>query len=113
MLNNIEKNNPFRVPENYFQNISSEIMAQIPEKEQKKKIVPLWKTITRWSAVAAAFVGVAFIGANYMDNSTTEENVPNTSNQEQLASIQNDYFLFVEDETSQSDYYDVFYSDQL
>lgn len=116
MLNNAKKNNPFRVPENYFQDFTTEMMAQLPEKQRTKKVVPSWKSKSKWVAVAAALIGVAFIGINYIEgndigpvNNVQQE----VSNSEQLASLQNDYYLFVEDEISESDYYDTFYSEQF
>lgn len=117
MLNNMDKNTPFRVPENYFQNLNAEIISKLPEKEKKKKIVPLWRSITQWSAVAAVIVGVTAVGINQLNQSSdaiiSDTQTEIMSSSEQLASTQNDYYLFLEDEAAQMIYKDSFYSDQF
>lgn len=117
MLNNMDKNTPFRVPENYFQNFNAEIMSKLPEKEKRNKTIPLWRSITKWSAAAAVVIGVAAVGLSQLNernnNATNNTSTEVLSNSEQLASIQNDYYLFLEDEATQMIYKDSFYSDQF
>jgi hypothetical protein len=62
MLNNIDKNkNPFKVPDNYFESFNKMIMEQLSEeKESKAKIVPLWRRVLPWTAIAAALFGILF-----------------------------------------------------
>ncbi|PXV63859.1 hypothetical protein CLV62_112108 [Dysgonomonas alginatilytica] len=114
MLNNIEKNNPFRVPENYFQNFNEEIMNKLPEKKEQKKIVPLWKSVGKWVAAAAVVTGIAVLGTNYMENHSPDIN--NFSKEsyapadENLVSLENDYYQFLEDEATQLVYKDAVYS---
>ncbi len=57
------KPNPFKVPEDYFDNFTERLMSQLPQQEEKKKtsnVRPLW----RWAA-AVAVVAAAGI-ASYM-----------------------------------------------
>lgn len=114
MLNNIEKNNPFRVPENYFQNFNEEIMNKLPEKKEQKKVVPLWRSLGKWVAAAAVVSGIAILGNNYMENHTPEINNFSKENSiyadENLASVENDYYQFLEDEATQLVYKDAVYS---
>lgn len=104
MLNNIEKKNPFRVPENYFQDFNNEIMDKLPEKKVQKKIVPLWKPITKWVAAAAVVAGIAVLGTNYIDNHSPNTNNFSTENatstDDKSVSIQNDYYQFLEDDAT-------------
>lgn len=112
MLNNIDKKNPFKVPENYFQDFNADIISKLPEKAPKKKIVPLWRSVSKWTAVAAAVVVISVIGINYAENnSTTSFEDQATLLDDKLASLQNDYYLFLEDEANQSMYNEVFYSE--
>ncbi len=114
MLNNIEKNNPFRVPENYFQNFNEEIMNQLPEKKVQKKIVPLWRSTGKWVAAAAVVAGIAILGVNYIDNRSPDINRFSTestiSTNDNSVSVENDYYQFLEDEATQLVYRDAVYN---
>lgn len=114
MLDNTNKKNPFSVPENYFQNFNSEIMNSLPEKEKKdneKKIIPLWKSVTKWGAAAAVVAGLALFGVNYMksDSQSTGEAV--YANEQGTNSVDNEYYEFLEDEAIRIAYHDAFFSD--
>jgi len=114
MLDNKEKKNPFMVPENYFQDFNAEIMNKLPENEgNKKKIVPLWKSVTKWVAAAAVVTGIAFVGVNQMEmknsspvNVVQAEN--NISSDDSEAAIENDYYLYLEEEAAYMAYNEIF-----
>lgn len=114
MLNNIEKNSPFKVPENYFQNFNEEIMNNLPEKKKQKKIVPLWRSVGKWVAAAAVVTGIAILGTNYMENHSPDINnlakENYVSGDDNLASFENDYYQFLEDDATQLVYKDAIYS---
>lgn len=112
MLENIDKNkNPFKVPENYFENFNADIMSKLPTKEEKKaKIVPLWRKVVPWTAVAAVFFGVLFMtgvfkqGTSFMQpNSVMTSGVASSS-------LEDDYFLFLEDEVADANFREMMYS---
>lgn len=108
MLDNIEKKNPFKTPENYFERFNADIMSSLPQ-ENKAKVVPLWKPIAKWASIAAVMTGVAVIGANFLDsNEKTDRNqsVTNTS-----YSIEDDYYAFIEEEATQSLYRDAIFAE--
>jgi len=112
MLDNKNKKNPFSVPENYFQNFNAEIMNNLPEKEvNKKKIVPLWKTISRWTAVAAAITGLAFVGMHYMDSNTHQpiDTVDSNYASDDTETLENDYYLFLEEDATRMAYRDALF----
>jgi len=112
MLENKDKKNPFSVPENYFQNFHDEIMNNLPAKEaDKKKTIPLWKTVSRWTAIAAAVTGMAFVGIHYI-NTNTRQSVntdPTTISDGNIESVENDYYLFLEDEATRLAYRDALF----
>lgn len=118
MLNNIDKNkSPFKVPENYFENFNAKIMEQLPEKESKTKIVPLWRKVLPWTAVAAALLGVLFfvgvfngdvnpgkfIAEQKKDKVETVDTYLNEDDVE-------DYYLFLQDEVRKSQYKEMLYN---
>lgn len=56
--------NSFRVPDGYFENLTSEIMNRLPEKEKptfEKRESTMWEKIKPWTYMAAMFVGAALI----------------------------------------------------
>lgn len=58
------KGNPFKVPEGYFEDFASNLMAQLPTKEEmtveaelaEPRITP-WQRIKPWIYLAAMFIG--------------------------------------------------------
>ncbi len=103
MLNNLDKKtNPFKVPENYFENLKTEMMDKLPEKK-RTKIVPLWKKVIPWVSVAAVFAGVLFYtGAfNYSSNTKIAD----------YALYEDDYMNFIEEQSEESMYRTMFYED--
>lgn len=113
MLNNFDKNkSPFKVPENYFRDFNSGIMDKLPQKElPKAKIVPLWRRIAPWTAVAAAFCGVLFM-LGVFDKGTLSDSDAFADSKGLVAnsgiavssSMEDDYFSFLEDEVANMEY---------
>ncbi len=64
ILKRVGKENVFRVPDGYFENLASEVMSQLPEKETPafvKREPTRWDRIKPWLYMAAMFVGAALI----------------------------------------------------
>ena len=63
ILKKVGTENPFKVPEGYFENLTSEIMAFIPEETRTKvvKMPTLWDRMKPWAYMAAMFVGAAML----------------------------------------------------
>lgn len=64
ILKKVGTENAFRVPDGYFENLTSEIMNRLPEKETpvfKQKEPTKWDRIKPWLYMAAMFVGAAMI----------------------------------------------------
>lgn len=64
LLRKLGTENHFKVPENYFENLTTEIMNQLPEHTvpvlQPEKSTT-WSKIKPWVYMAAMFIGAAFI----------------------------------------------------
>lgn len=56
--------NPFRVPEGYFENLTSEVMNRLPEKEKLTAVQTeptMWQKVKPWLYMTAMFIGAALI----------------------------------------------------
>jgi hypothetical protein len=109
MLDNFDKTKkPFKVPENYFENFNGSIMEKLPAKDNKAKIVPLWKKVLPWTAAAAIFCGVLFttgvLKKSYPDDQPVAISATLSS------SLEDDYFLFLEDEVVKLQYQEAIYN---
>ncbi|NDW13229.1 hypothetical protein D0T50_10015 [Bacteroides sp. 214] len=64
LLKKVGKENPFTTPQGYFENLTSDIMNKLPEKEETKeteKVITMWDRIKPWAYMAAMFAGAALI----------------------------------------------------
>ena len=64
LLKKIGKEHSFKVPDGYFENLTSEVMNKLPEKEKvafKEEHVSTWTRLKPLSYMAAMFVGAALI----------------------------------------------------
>lgn len=56
------KQNPFTVPEGYFDELTSKVMEQLPQtRPTETKRVTMWERIKPWMYMAAMFVGIMFM----------------------------------------------------
>lgn len=118
----MEKNNPFKVPDNYFNDFKLEIMGKLPENKFKKKKLLFSNSIMKWSTIAAVILIFIFIGFGYVDNhnkhfsNNTQPNQQDVNvviSDQQYVALQNDYYLFVEDQAEMSMYREALNSDDL
>jgi hypothetical protein len=59
---NMNREEPFKVPEGYFERLTDQIMSQLPERVEKDySRTSLWKHIEPWIYMAAMFVGIALM----------------------------------------------------
>lgn len=115
MLESFDKNkNPFKVPENYFEGLTKDIMSSLPAQEVKAKRVVLWKKMLPWTGVAAlvATIAIAVSLSGSMPNMLAEDNSREETMTEKERIAYNeaeDYILFLEDESAAADYNDVLF----
>lgn len=61
LFQKIGKENPFKVPEGYFENLTQQVMERLPEKEpQPTQEISMWERVKPWAYMAAMFVGLMF-----------------------------------------------------
>lgn len=60
LLKRVGTKNPFKVPENYFENFASNLMTKLPKKEPDSAPlnITLWQRIKPWIYMAAMFAGI-------------------------------------------------------
>ena len=64
LLKKIGKEHSFKVPDGYFENLTSEVMNKLPEKEKvafKEEHISTWTRLKPLFYMAAMFVGAALI----------------------------------------------------
>ena len=64
ILKKIGTENPFRVPDGYFENLTSEVMNRLPEKEKLTAVQTeptMWQKVKAWLYMTAMFIGAALI----------------------------------------------------
>ena len=64
LLKKLGKENSFKVPDGYFENLTSQVMNKLPEKEKvafKEEPVSTWTRLKPLLYMAAMFVGAALI----------------------------------------------------
>lgn len=60
-LEQFKGENPFRVPEGYFENLTTQIMSNLPEQSTQNepaKVVSMMDRVRPWLYMAAVFVGL-------------------------------------------------------
>ena len=106
ILRKVGTQNPFRVPENYFEDFTQELMNKLPEKEpiQYLSEPTLWQRVKPWVYMTAMVVGImrsvrSFVGEPKNDEfpiSLTEAAMLSTEEWETLIRLTSvdDYALY-------------------
>ena len=60
LLKKVGTKNPFKVPDRYFEDFSSELMSKLPEKEILSVVyeTTLWQRVKPWLYMTAMFCGI-------------------------------------------------------
>lgn len=88
LLKKIGTENPFRVPEGYFEGFTSDLMSRLPEKEKTDvhREPTTWEKVRPWLYMAAMFIGAALI----IRVASPGETVSNRQQQQQIAADESD-----------------------
>lgn len=123
-LQEIDKTNPFSVPENYFSEFNKEIMDLLPEKEfVAPKTVSMWDRVKPWVYMAAMFIGFYFIINFLMPERTGTDDTINTASTQQVTSgfadtdnywstvhvTEEEFYLYLEEQLIDDGYFDLMY----
>lgn len=103
----IGKENPFKVPEGYFENIVPEIMKQLPEAEVQESVeITMWERVKPWVYMVAMFCGLMFgLRVMMMDKPVNKEmNTDNVSMTDSVQGIPDEYIDPILDQAMMDDY---------
>ena len=103
----IGKENPFKVPEGYFENIVPEIMKQLPEAEAQESVeITMWERVKPWVYMVAMFCGLMFgLRVMMMDKPVNKEmNTDNVSMTDSVQGIPDEYIDSILDQAMMDDY---------
>lgn len=103
----IGKENPFKVPEGYFENIVPEIMKQLPEAEAQESMeITMWERVKPWVYMVAMFCGLMFgLRVMMMDKPVNKEmNTDNVSMTDSVQGIPDEYIDPILDQAMMDDY---------
>lgn len=110
--NSSNKKNPFKVPENYFQDFNTKIMEQIAKEEntKAKKIIPLWKKVLPLAVAIAACVAVIFNVTSISDANSLQVEQKN-SYTNNITVSEDEMFDIMEDQLIAASYQDVLFEE--
>ena len=118
-LVDINKEVPFKVPENYFSQFNESIMTKLPEKEVKQiEPVTLWDKSKTWIYMAAMFFGLFFtvkVLVTSTDTLNPTHNIASTSIYQQdswddVKISEEEFFDYLETQFVDENYYDLVYN---
>lgn len=118
-LVDINKEIPFKVPENYFSQFNESIMTKLPEKEVKQiEPVTLWDKSKTWIYMAAMFFGLFFtvkVLVTSTDTLNPTHNIASTSIYQQdswddVKISEEEFFDYLETQFVDENYYDLVYN---
>ena len=118
-LADINKNVPFKVPENYFSKFNESIMEALPEKKiTPVKPVTLWQKSQTWVYMAAMFLGLFFtmkVIVDSTDKYNPKVNTASTTISQQdywndVKISEDEFFEYIETQFIEEDYYDLIYN---
>lgn len=77
ILRKVGTNNPFRVPDRYFENFHRQLMECLPEKESAQPMpeLTLWQRVKPWIYMTAMFCGI-MLSAKMFVGEVPKENFP-------------------------------------
>ena len=112
IIHSYKTNNPFQVPDGYFEQLHGKVMERLPEKNKKAvvKKITMWKKVKPFLYVAATLTGIYFSITlltnqerfNQMDVAQKVEQ--QQADESQWASVQvteQEFFQFIEDQLSE------------
>ncbi len=97
--------NPFTVPDGYFDNLTEEIMSKLPEKESPLEIKEpsTWSKIRPWLYMAAMFIAI-LLPIRFMINRTTPEAPVLTATTVENEQLTDEYIDAILNHTMMDDY---------
>ena len=103
-LNKIGNKNPYQVPENYFEELTSRIMVQLPQKVEENSQLSLWERVKPWVYMAAMFIGIALMIKTFVKAPDQFDSGLNISSTEV-----DDFYEYYENQSEKDSYHEAIY----
>lgn len=105
-LDKVGNKNPFIIPEGYFDNLTDQIMTQLPQKvEEEPREMNLWERVKPWAYMAAMFVGIALMVKLFV---VTSVEAPSGLNLTSAAEME-EFYQYYEEQLANSIYRETIY----
>lgn len=86
LMNKFGKENPFNVPEGYFENFTKELMDKLPEKEiGPEPKITTWQRIKPWIYMTAMFCGLMLSVKVFLDKPEKENQTLQANNKTEFS----------------------------
>ena len=111
-LSDIDYQNPFTVPEGYFEGLTEKVMGNLPKKKVEAPItISMWSRVKPWFYMAGMFVGIFFF-IQLLLKSTSADNYTASSNKYwfEVQVSEDEFFDYLEDQLINDGYYDYMYN---
>jgi hypothetical protein len=110
-LDKIRKNDPFKVPEGYFEEFTARVMEQLPELSvEKPKMTNLWERVKPYIYMAALFAGISLMVNLFTRESDHRRDIISVCASEGLklssSNDIDDFYIYYEDELTKVIYDD-------
>ena len=118
LLKDIVKDDPFKVPEGYFENFTNGIMSQLPDVvNENSTSINLWHRARPWVYMAAMITGVALMVRIFVGSPTQPAIKTYASGGLNLTSLSDieieDFYNYIEEGLARIAYDDAFYLDNF
>ena len=95
ILQQIDCKSGFKLPENYFDNLTEKVMAQLPEIEREEPAaVTLWQRCKPWVYMAAMFAGMSLLVKTFIPAAESPAGKAETAMTETVDDTTDDYILY-------------------
>jgi hypothetical protein len=112
-LNELRSENPFKVPEGYFENFTNDLMSRLPEREIKEpEKVNLWERFKPWMYMAAMFAGIALMVRMFTGGAGEAPRILSENETASPTEIE-EFYSFYEDQYVENAYRQAFFMEEL
>lgn len=111
LLRDIPKVEPFKTPEGYFENFTSDMMSRLPTVQNDSISINWWHRIRPWVYMAAMFAGVALMLRLFVGSPVSFGSENHASRGLNLTSSSDidDFYRYYDDGLARIAYDDAFY----
>ncbi|MDR0428148.1 MAG: hypothetical protein LBH12_06045 [Dysgonamonadaceae bacterium] len=109
-LDKIVKDNPFLVPEGYFEGLTDKITAQLPPKiqfEPQKR--SLWDQVKPWVYMAAMFAGIALMVKLFVNSPVDTQSTFSLASDAEIE----EFYQYYEEQLTKNVYHEALYLGEL